>query len=74
MLVQYVSKLVNVFMADIRQTLNMVHNGFVIYGTFTGIGTFDARLSIPQMIEGAKVGASLNFDHQPDSELTSLDT
>ncbi|KPM36433.1 hypothetical protein AK830_g10134 [Neonectria ditissima] len=34
--------------------LNMVHNGIVIWGTFTGIGTYDKKMNIPTMIEGAK--------------------
>ncbi|KAF4997112.1 hypothetical protein FDECE_12189 [Fusarium decemcellulare] len=35
--------------------INMVHNGIVIWGTFTGIGTPDSRLNTAIMIEGAKV-------------------
>ncbi|KAF4472584.1 integral membrane PTH11 [Fusarium albosuccineum] len=38
--------------------INMVHNGIVIWGTFTGIGTADSRLNTAIMIEGAKVGLS----------------
>ncbi|KAH8654192.1 hypothetical protein BGZ61DRAFT_594821 [Ilyonectria robusta] len=34
--------------------LNMVHNGIVIWGTFTGIGTYDSKLNTAMMIEGAK--------------------
>lgn len=33
----------------------MVHNGVVIWGTFTGIGTRDSELTPAVMMEGAKV-------------------
>ncbi|QPG93470.1 hypothetical protein C2857_000066 [Epichloe festucae Fl1] len=34
--------------------LNLVHNGVVIWGTFTGVGTPDSKLTTAIMIEGAK--------------------
>ncbi|KAF4950245.1 hypothetical protein FSARC_13262 [Fusarium sarcochroum] len=34
--------------------LNLVHNGFVMWGTITGIGTPDSRLNGATMVEGAK--------------------
>lgn len=38
-----------------RQTINMVHNGIVIWGCYNGIGTRDSKLNTPIMMEGAKV-------------------
>ncbi|KAH7245606.1 hypothetical protein BKA59DRAFT_511571 [Fusarium tricinctum] len=38
----------------IGATLNLVHNGVVIWGTFTGVGTPDSKLNTAIMIEGAK--------------------
>ncbi|RSM06143.1 hypothetical protein CDV31_009240 [Fusarium ambrosium] len=35
-------------------TINMVHNGIVIWGCYTGIGTRDSKLNTPIMMEGAK--------------------
>ncbi|KAL6412321.1 hypothetical protein AUP68_04706 [Ilyonectria robusta] len=35
-------------------TLNMVHNGVVIWGTLTGIGTYDSKMNTATMMEGAK--------------------
>ncbi|KAF4963470.1 hypothetical protein FSARC_8519 [Fusarium sarcochroum] len=34
--------------------LNMVHNGIVIWGVFTGVGTRDSELNMAIMMEGAK--------------------
>lgn len=59
-----------IYLANNKQILNMVHNGFVIYGTFTGIGTYDARLSTPVMIEGAKVRHSLTTTFQLPTNFT----
>ncbi|KAM6506172.1 hypothetical protein FSOLCH5_014357 [Fusarium solani] len=38
----------------IGTTINMVHNGIVIWGCYTGIGTRDSKLNTPIMMEGAK--------------------
>ncbi|SPJ70480.1 related to integral membrane protein PTH11 [Fusarium torulosum] len=38
----------------IGTTLNLVHNGVVIWGTFTGVGTPDSKLNTAIMIEGAR--------------------
>jgi hypothetical protein len=40
----------------------MVHNGIVIWGTFTGISTYDSKLNTAMMIEGAKVCEFCSFD------------
>ncbi|KAH8820254.1 hypothetical protein F5884DRAFT_849523 [Xylogone sp. PMI_703] len=35
-------------------TINMAHNGIVIWGSYTGIGTPDSKLNPAMMMEGAK--------------------
>ncbi|RKL10232.1 hypothetical protein BFJ68_g8848 [Fusarium oxysporum] len=39
----------------IGATLNLVHNGVVIWGSFTGIGTPDSKLNTAMVMEGFKV-------------------
>ncbi|KAF5710322.1 integral membrane protein PTH11 [Fusarium globosum] len=38
----------------IGATLNLVHNGVVIWGSFTGIGTADSKLNTAMVMEGFK--------------------
>jgi hypothetical protein len=39
----------------IGATLNLVHNGVVIWGSFTGIGTPDSKLNKAMVMESLKV-------------------
>ncbi|KAI6758659.1 hypothetical protein HG530_010899 [Fusarium avenaceum] len=45
----------------IGATLNLVYNGVVIWGTFTGVGTPDSELNTAIMIEGAKMHRTLKI-------------
>jgi len=43
------------YLMCIGMALNMVHNGIVMYGCYTGIGTRDAKMGPGTMMEAAKV-------------------
>ncbi|KAJ4328067.1 hypothetical protein N0V84_001435 [Fusarium piperis] len=42
------------WLMSVGTTINMVHNGIVIWGCYNGIGTRDSKLNTPIMMEGAK--------------------
>lgn len=42
-------------LGSVLQVLNLGHNAVVMYACFTGLGTRDAKLNLPIMVEGAKV-------------------
>lgn len=46
-----------------KKTINMVHNGIVLWGVFTGIGTYDSKLNPVMMMEAAKVCSISAFAH-----------